>query len=127
MPATTRTSRAARSGAFAAILCLPLVTHKAAAPRVQAATTATQPASTYTYRGTIHRVDPKTGALELITGVGMALRLVHMTIPPAARATSGRALGPADLQAGDVVRAECHQTPAGLVADRIEKIEVPRP
>jgi hypothetical protein len=124
MPATSRTPRAARSGALAAILFLPLVTHAAAAPRFQ---TATQPASTYTYRGTIHRVDPKTGTLELITGVGMALRLVHMTTSPTARATSGRALGPADLKAGDVVRAECHQTPAGLVADRIEKIEVPRP
>jgi hypothetical protein len=124
MPATTRAPRVARSGALAAILFLPLVTHAAADPRAQ---TATQPASTYTYRGTIHRVDPKTGALELITGVGMALRLVHMTAPPAARAAGGTALGPAALKAGDVVRVDCHQTPAGLVADRIERVVVPRP
>jgi hypothetical protein len=124
MPSTTRASWAARSGALAAILCLPLVTHAAADPRVQAAA---QPAATYTYRGTVHRFDPKTGGLELITGVGMALRLVRMTRPRAARATGGRALGPADLKAGDVVRVEGHETPAGLVADRIEKIEVPRP
>jgi hypothetical protein len=124
MPATSHTPRAARSGALAAILFLPLVIHAAAAPRLQ---TTTQPASTYTYRGTIHRVDPKTGAIELITGVGMALRLVRMTTPLAARTTSGTALGPADLKAGDVVRAECHQTPGGLVADRVEKIGVSRP
>lgn len=124
MHAPTRAPRIARSGALAALLLLPLVTHAAADPRVQAAT---QPAANYTYRGTVHRFDPKTGRLDLITGVGMALRLVHMTAPPVARATGGRALGPADFKAGDVVRVECHQTPAGLVTDRIEKFAVPRP
>ncbi len=130
MAATTRASRAARLGTLAAVLFLPLLTNAAADPRPQAAS---QPAAKYTYRGTIHRVDPKTRRLDLITGVGMALRLVHMTLPPAARAAvtagtaGGQALGPADLKPGDVVQVECHQTSAGLVADRIERIAVPRP
>src|SRR2546428_3191526 len=42
---------------------------------------APQPAVPYTYQGTVHSVQAKTGTLELITGVGHALRLVQMRVP----------------------------------------------
>jgi hypothetical protein len=76
----------------------------------------------YTYEGTVRTVQPKPASLELITGVGMALRLVRMSVPAAAHIESGgAAIALRDLRPGDVVRAECHQTHAGLVADRIER------
>ncbi|HKW40051.1 MAG TPA: hypothetical protein VJN39_02265 [Gemmatimonadales bacterium] len=101
--------------ALAAVLVTPIVL---SAP--------TQAAASYTYQGTIHAVDARTGSLDLITGVGMALRLVHMTISPTTLLPSASgSLRVAALRPGDVVRAECRITPTGLVASRIEKIEVP--
>src|SRR3989442_3509354 len=61
---------------------------------------APQPAVPYTYQGTVHSVQAKTGTLELITGVGHALRLVQISVPTgvpvagtAARGDSGRGSG----------------------------------
>ena len=96
------------TAALVATLLLPLAVSAAA-----------QAAPTYTYQGTVHTLDTTTGTLELITGVGMSLRLVTMTAPPAAT--------PANLKPGDIVRAECRRTDTGLVADRIVKVEVPAP
>ncbi len=77
----------------------------------------------YTYRGTIQAVQPQTASLDVITGVGFALRLVHMRTLPETRITSGEAsLAFSDIKLGDIVRADCRWTDAGLVADRIEKI-----
>ena len=101
-----------RTAALAALLLLPLLASAAADRRAPAAT---QAAATYTYQGTVHTVDPKTSSLDLITGVGMALRLVHMRALPATPLP--------DLKPGDVVRVDCHRTAAGLVADRIQKLD----
>src|SRR2546427_1178228 len=49
-----------------------------------------QPAAAYTYQGTVHSVQPKTGTLELVTGVGLALRLVQMRVPTGLRETQGK-------------------------------------
>ena len=71
-------------------------------------------------------MQPKPGSLDLITGVGMALRLVHMRTTSGTRIASGTAsLALGDLKPGTVIRAECHPTDQGLVADRIEKVGTP--
>lgn len=75
-------------------------------------------AQVYTYQGTVHAVDPKAGTLELIIGVGEALRLVRLRTVPATIFLPPT-LPP--LKPGDVVRADCRRTDAGLVADRIVK------
>jgi hypothetical protein len=84
---------------------------------------ATQP---YVYTGTVRTVEPKTGSLDLITGVGYALRLVHITTLPATQTmSSGAAIRFADIKPGDILRADCRMTDTGLVADRIEKLPPP--
>ena len=115
-----------RALAFAAIVLLPVVTHAAVDRHPQGAA---QPGASYTYQGTVRAFAGNTGSLDLITGVGMALRIVHVTVAPAAHAAGGAAarLAGLEFKAGDVVRVECHRTDAGLVADRIERIEVPKP
>ena len=76
----------------------------------------------HTYRGTVHTVQP--GALDLITGVGYALRVVHIRTPATTVVARGSAsLHVSELKPGDVVRADCRLTEAGLVAERIEEQE----
>ena len=105
--------------ALSAVLLLPALAHSALARHPQPA--AAQPAASYTYRGTVRSFTAKTGALELVTGVGMALRNVGISVPPAARPAG------VDLKPGDIVRVETHRTATGLVADRVERVEVAKP
>jgi len=117
--------RARRNAALAAVLLTPFI---ASVPVATSQLATTQGAPSYTYQGTVHAVNARAGTLDLITGVGMALRLVHMTTSPTTLfSSSGAGIQLAGLKAGDVVRADCRRTDAGLVASRIEKIEVPRP
>jgi hypothetical protein len=105
---------APRVVALGAVLLTPVVAH---GPRPA------QPAS-YTYQGTVHAVAPRQSSLELITGVGFALRLVQLHAVAATRIDSaGVALPLADLKPGAVVRAACRRTNLGLVADHIEKLD----
>src|SRR3989475_10606566 len=92
-----------------------------------AAPPAHQPAAAYTYQGTVHSVQPKTGTLELVTGVGLALRLVQMRVPTGLR-VAGTAAGAASVgvravKAGDVVRVVCHRAGGRPRADQVEKLE----
>ncbi len=82
-----------RAAALAAILVTPALTSAPVQP------------STYTYRGTVHTVQSRAGSLELITGVGFALRLVQMRAVAATRIEKAR------------------RTRMGLVADRIVEID----
>jgi hypothetical protein len=78
------------------------------------------------YGGTVRAVEPATGALELISGVGHALRIMRMGTMPATRAMSGgAAIRIADIKPGDVLHVECHMTDGGMVADRIERVPAP--
>ena len=114
--------RMIRTTALSAILLVPLVI---SAPADWGALTSAQPAPSYTYQGTVRAVNAKAGRLELITGVGMSLRVVRMNTAPTTRlVAAGAAPRLADLKPGDVVRTECRRTPTGLVADRVEKLEV---
>ena len=84
-----------------------------------------QPAPT-SLQGTIHALQPKTGSIDIVTGVGMALRLVRVTGQPVARMASGAAGVPvAALKRGDLVRAQCHWAGKQLVADRIDRVGAP--
>jgi len=72
-------------------------------------------------QGTVHAIQPKSGSLDLVTGVGMALRVVRVTAPTAARlAPAGASLSA--LKRGDIVRVQCHYSGNQLVADRIDKV-----
>jgi len=105
--------RIVRTAALTATLLVPLVT---SAPADWRALSTAQPAASYHYQGTIRAVNVRAGTLELITGVGMSLRVVRMTMAPTTR-----------LASGDVVRAEGRRTTTGLVADRVEKIAAGTP
>jgi hypothetical protein len=110
--------------ALAAVLLTPLVASAPADPRPLPAE---QAAPTYAYQGTVHAVYARFGSLDLITGVGMALRLEHIKMSPTTLlAGSGASLRLADLRTGDFVRADCRRTTAGLVANHIEKLEAPK-
>src|SRR5947207_2752829 len=86
-----------------------------------------QPAS-YVYQGTVRAVQPKTGSLELITGVGFALRLARIEITPATRiASAGATVALGHLVPGDIVRALCRRVNDRVVADTIEKVSLPAP
>ena len=105
-----------RRPAAVLILLVPLSLHSA---QLQ------QPAS-YVYQGTIETVRPRAGSLALVTGVGMALRLVSIQITSTTRVGSGTTtLALQALKPGDVIRAVCHRTDKGPVADRIERILLP--
>ena len=108
--------RTIRTAALTAILLVPLVT---AAPANWRALNSAQPAASYTYQGTVRAVNARTGTLELITGVGMSLRVVRMTMASATRL--------ADLKPGDVVRAEGRRSATGLVVERVEKLAASTP
>jgi hypothetical protein len=76
-------------------------------------------------RGTVHAVEPKTGAVEVVTGVGMALRMVRLqTVPTTQIMRGGTGIVQTELKRGDVVLAECRWIDKGLVADRIEKVAI---
>jgi uncharacterized protein (DUF58 family) len=77
-------------------------------------------------QGTVHTLRPETGSLDVVTGVGMALRIVRVAAPPSARIVSGDAGVPLSaLKRGDIVRMRCRLSGEQLVADHIEKV-VPR-
>jgi hypothetical protein len=117
--------RTIRMAALSAILLVPLVT---AAPADWRALNSPQPAASYTYQGTVRAVNVRAGTLELITGVGMSLRVVRMTMAPTTRlAASGAAPRLAGLKPGDLVRAEGRRTATGLVVDRVEKLAAGTP
>ena len=114
-----------RTAALTAILLVPLVT---SAPADWCALNSAQAAPSYTYQGTVRAFNARTGALELVTGVGMSLRVVRMATAPTTQVVAaGTTPRLADLKPGDVVRAECRRTAAGLVADRVEKLAVGAP
>ena len=80
-------------------------------------------AQSHTYVGTVRAVQPTTTSLDLITGIGYAIRTVHVSISAGTKMVSGStAIALSDIAPGNIVRAECHMTPTGLVADRIERL-----
>jgi hypothetical protein len=84
---------------------------------------AQQEATSASFQGTVHALQPKTGSLDVVTGVGMALRLVRLTAISTTQITSGGSRVPLSaVKRGDIVRVLYHRSGKQLVADRIEKV-----
>jgi hypothetical protein len=91
------------------------------------AATAQQPAPlnppTHNVQGAVRVVDVRARAVEVTTGVGMALRVVRLQVPAAARVTArGAALSLNQLAPGDIVRVSYGGTPGGFLAYTIERV-----
>ncbi len=81
------------------------------------------PAGLVTFRGTVRAFSTQTGELDLVTGVGMALRIVRIQAAAATRISAGRAgEAKARLRRGDILRVDCHRSAGALVADRITNV-----
>lgn len=104
-----------------ALLCAAMTTLLLAAIRPDPVTPPL-PAQGATYTGTVKAVQAGK-SIDLITGVGYALRVVRIGIIPATQMMHGSAtMRLSDIAPGDIVRTDCHLTEQGLVADRIEKL-----
>src|SRR5213076_1304798 len=63
--------------------------------------------------GTVHAVHA--GSVDLVTGVGYALRLVHLRMQPTTHISGeGGPIAPGDVRPGDVMRADCRLTADGI-------------
>lgn len=93
----------------------------AAAP---VAATAQQPSPpTHNVQGAVRLVDVRGRALEVTTGVGMALRVVRLQVPADTRLTAaGVALPLSQLAPGDIVRVSYGSRPTGYVAYTIDRV-----
>ena len=80
-----------------------------------AAATAQQPGPAYKVQGAVRTVDVRGRALEVTTGVGMALRVVRLQVPAPLSLTG--------LRPGDLVRVSYGARPGGYVAYTIERVE----
>jgi hypothetical protein len=81
---------------------------------------------------TVRAVDPKARTLEVITGVGYALRLYRMNVAPGSEITvSGSAAQLQNLKPGTIVRVRYQplpaegKTPAQLMATGVETLRIP--
>ena len=86
---------------------------------------ASQQAPHDSVRGAVRLVDTRNRALEVTTGVGMALRVVRVQVPTTVFVTGSPGqdqLALSDLKPGDVVRVTFGARPSGWVAYTIERI-----
>jgi hypothetical protein len=88
------------------------------------AATAQQPTPpTHNVQGAVRVVDVRGRALEVTTGVGMALRVVRLQVPTEVRVTAaGAALSLSQLAPGDIVRVSYGGKPGGYLAYTIERV-----
>jgi hypothetical protein len=78
-------------------------------------------------KGAIRAVDVRARTLEVTTGVGFALRVVRLQVPPSVpitdrQAAQGEPIKLGELKPGDVVRAVFGGRPKGFVAYTIERV-----
>lgn len=78
-------------------------------------------------RGAIRAIDVRERTLEVTTGVGYALRVVHLQVPAAVPITDRQGAQPAAIQLdalklGDVVRAQFGGQASPFVAYSIERV-----
>lgn len=94
-----------------------------AAPPIAA--TAQQSAPAHSVQGAVRMVDVRGRALEVTTGVGLALRVVRLQVPADMRVTAaGVALPLSQLAPGDIVRVSYGAQPVGggYLAYTIERV-----
>src|SRR5467141_3203175 len=78
-------------------------------------------------RGAIRAVDTRARTLEVTTGVGLAIRIVHLQVPATVPITDRKdaqaaSINLAALKPGDVIRVSFGSRPTGSVAYTIERI-----
>ena len=78
-------------------------------------------------RGAIRAIDVRARTLEVTSGVGYALRVVHLQVPASVPITNREGgqrapIGLAALKLGDVIRVKFGGPAAGLVAYTIERL-----
>lgn len=74
-------------------------------------------------KGAVRVVDVRGRALEVTTGVGMALRVVRLQVSADTRVTAaGADWSLAQLRPGDIVRVSYGARPTGFVAYTIERV-----
>ena len=97
------------------------------APAHRPSSAATAPASQVErLTATVRAVDVGSRTLDLLTGVGHALRVRRVHLPPELKVEAGRAESAASaLTPGCVVRVECRRTPSGTVASSVVLIQRP--
>lgn len=72
---------------------------------------------------TVRAVDAKAGTLDVITGVGLALRMMRIWVDPASQIkVKGAAAQLADLKPGDIVRIGYRKTADRNIAEMIETL-----
>jgi hypothetical protein len=109
------------SGAPAA---MPPATPGSAAPSPVPSSPA--PGSAATLTATVRSYDARTRTLEVITGVGLALRVVKIACPEGTPVRAEAAAASiARLKPGDIVRVEYARAPEGNVAKSIEALPKP--
>jgi len=96
-----------------------------AAPPSAAATPAPVPPATLT--ATVRSVDAQARTLEVVTGVGHALRVVKISWKEAPTVKAAAGAGMAQLKPGDLVRVEYAKAPEGNVVRTIELLPRPAP
>ena len=79
-------------------------------------------------QGAVRAVDVRGRTIEVTTSVGMALRVVRLSVPADTRITSaGAPLAFTQLKPGDIVRVSFGSRPGGTVAyanERVGRMEV---
>ena len=79
-----------------------------------------------TATGTVLSVDVKSSRLEVITGVGLALRVLKMNCGEQTEIRSrGKGIGLDSLKRGDLVRVSCRPSREGNLAIAIELLPPP--
>jgi len=85
------------------------------------------PAAPLTVAGMVFRMDPETPRLEVLTGVGLALRVLRIRCDESTLIQeAGKQVRLASLKRGDPVRVTCRPSVEGYVAIRIEVLPRPR-
>ena len=98
----------------------------AAAPDAAFAVPATPAAMQDTLLGTVRAVDYDTQTVEVLTGVGLALRVERVLVQPDVPVSiEGREVPLADLRRGQIVRVVYRETVEGKVAASLEVVARP--
>lgn len=83
----------------------------------------TQQPAQHTLQGAVRVVDVRSRAIEVTTGVGLALRVTRLQVPPDTRVSAaGAALPLGQLRPGDIVRVSYGARGEGYVAYTIERV-----
>jgi len=82
-------------------------------------------AAAATLTGTVRAVDTEAAAVEMITGVGLALRWMSVQVDPASKIeVAGAPAELGDLAPGDIVRVRYRKVDKRNVAESIERVPI---